>query len=439
MTSILVRTPQVTPLNVPTIHRLANGMTVIAEQMPVDAVTLNLWLNVGSIVESDDINGMAHFLEHMIFKGTEQLASGEFEYRIEERGAVTNAATSHDYTHYYITTAPQDFADLAPLQLDVLLNAAIPAEGFERERQVVLEEIRRSDDNARRRTYQHMLDLGFSTLPYRRPVLGPTSVIEQLTSRQMLDFHRHWYQPQQMTAVAVGNLPVEELIHTVERSCEQWTGGTHRSTGSSIGQRSLPERPTFAGEQPFQQIIRQEFVDPTLQQARLMVIWRVPGVVDLEETYALDVLSNILGHGRTARLVQDLREQRGLVSGIGATNITYQHQGLFCVTAQLPVEYVETVEAAMIDHVQRLQTELIPAAELEKVCIQVANQFVFGNETPSDRTNLYGYYYAMTGSLDPVYTYADRVRSLTPQALQAAAQKYLTPNAYGVVVVKPSA
>lgn len=440
MTSILVRTPIVTPLNVPTIHRLANGMTVIAEQMPVDAVTLNLWLNVGSIVESDDINGMAHFLEHMIFKGTEQLASGEFECRIEERGAVTNAATSHDYTHYYITTAPQDFADLAPLQLDVLLNAAIPNDGFERERQVVLEEIRRSDDNARRRTYQHMLDLGFSTLPYRRPVLGPTSVIEQLTSSQMLDFHRHWYQPQHMTAIAVGNLPVEELIRTVERSCEQWSGATERSAGQSIGgSRSIPERPTFVGEQPFQQIVRKEFVDPTLQQARLMVLWRVPGVEELEETYALDVLSNILGHGRTARLVQDLREQRGLVSGIGATNITYQHQGLFCLTAQLPVECLEAVETAMIEHVHRLHTDLIPAAELEKVCIQVANQFVFGNETPSDRTNLYGYYYAMTDSLDPVFTYADRVRSLTPQALQAAAQKYLTPNAYGVVVVKPGA
>lgn len=434
MTSILVRTPQVSPLNFPTIHRLANGMTVIAEQMPVDAVTLNLWLNVGSIVESDAINGMAHFLEHMIFKGTEQLASGEFEYRVEERGAITNAATSHDYTHYYITTAPQDFADLAPLQLDVLLNAAIPTDGFERERQVVLEEIRRSDDNPRRRTYQHMLDLGFSTLPYRRPVLGPTSVIEQLTSSQMLDFHRHWYQPHNMTAVAVGNLPVEDLIRTVERSCEQWMDGVPRSTASN----AIEERPALLGEQPFNQIIRQEFVDPTLQQARLMVLWRVPGVTELEETYALDVLSNILGHGRTARLVQDLREQRGWVSGIGATNLTYQHQGLFCLTSQLPVECVEQVEAAMIEHVQRLQTDLIPAVELEKVCTQVANHFVFGNETPGDRTNLYGYYHAMTGSLDPVFTYADRVRSLTPQALQAAAQKYLTCDAYGVVVVKPS-
>lgn len=96
-------------LNAPTVHTLPNGLTIIAEQLPGSAVNLNLWLNVGSVLEDDSINGMAHFLEHMIFKGTPRLASGAFEKAIEERGAVTNAATSQEYTHYYITTAPKDF------------------------------------------------------------------------------------------------------------------------------------------------------------------------------------------------------------------------------------------------------------------------------------------------------------------------------------------
>jgi predicted Zn-dependent peptidase len=154
MTSTLLKTP---PLNAPTIKTLPNGLTIVAEQMPVEAVNLNVWINVGSAVESDDINGMAHFLEHMVFKGTPRLQSGEFERLIEQRGAVTNAATSHDYTHYYITTAPQDFAQLAPLQLDVVLNASIPDEAFERERSVILEEIRRSEDNPQRRTFRRQL------------------------------------------------------------------------------------------------------------------------------------------------------------------------------------------------------------------------------------------------------------------------------------------
>ncbi len=198
-------------LNTPILHRLANGLTIIAESQPVEAVNLNVWLQVGSALESDQINGMAHFLEHMVFKGTRNLDSGEFERAIESRGAVTNAATSQEYTHYYITTAPQDFAHLAPLQLEVVLEALIPDEAFERERQVILEEIRRSQDNPRRRTFYRTMETCFQVLPYRRPVLGPMAVIENLTAQQMRDFHRTWYRPEWMTVAVVGNLPVERV------------------------------------------------------------------------------------------------------------------------------------------------------------------------------------------------------------------------------------
>jgi predicted Zn-dependent peptidase len=419
-------------LNDPVIHQLANGLTIIAEQIPVNAVNLNLWLNVGSAVESDAINGMAHFLEHMIFKGTQRLQSGEFEAQIEARGATANATTSQDYTHYYITTAPQDFADLAPLQLDVLLNPAIPDDSFERERYVVLEEIRRSEDNPRRRSYQHLADLGFDKLPYRRPVLGPIPVIEQLQPQQMRDFHRGWYHPDSMVAVAVGNLPVEQLIATVEKSCFNCMSDRHDEAYPRHQRQSLEQ------ETAFSHIVRSEQLDPSLQQARLMLLWRVPGLLNSQETYALDVLANILSHGRTARLVQDLREQRHLVNGIGASNMTYQHQGLFCLSANLVSENLPTVEQAILEHIDRLQNELVPVADLEKVVTQVANHFIFNNETPSARANLYGYYYALMGDLAPAFSYTEQIRALTPQDLQAAAQKYLSIDAYGAVTIRPA-
>ena len=205
----------------PTIRRLPNGLTVIAESMPLDVVNLSLWLRVGSAVESDAINGMAHFLEHMIFKGTPQLRCGEFERRVEDRGAFTNAATSQDYTKYFVTTAPQDFATLAPLQIQMVMAPRLSDDDFERERPVILEEIRRADDNPRRRAYGHTMQLAFDPLPYRRPVLGLAAVVEGLTAAQMCEFHSTWYQPQNMTAVAVGNLPVEALIATVAEGFEQ--------------------------------------------------------------------------------------------------------------------------------------------------------------------------------------------------------------------------
>ncbi|MBD2069242.1 insulinase family protein [Leptolyngbya sp. FACHB-671] len=432
MTQALFQSAAVPRLNAPTLHRLPNGLTIVAERMPVEAVNLSLWLGIGSAVEPDSINGMAHFLEHMIFKGTAHLESGEFERLIEQRGAVTNAATSQDYTHYYITTAPKDFAELAPLQVEVVMNAAIPDEAFERERFVILEEIRRANDNPRRRTFYRSMDLGFERLPYRRPVLGPTAVVEQLTPQQMRDFHSTWYQPQSITAVAVGNLPVEELIQTVAESFAK------AETRSELASDHLPTLPNTTPESAFSTIQRQEYVDSSLQQARLVMVWRVPGTVNLQETYALDILASVLGQGRTARLFRDLREERKLVTNISVSNMTYTQQGLFYISAQLPVENLETVEQAIAQHIRTVQTEPINESEIARIRTLVANRYVFANETPGDRAGLYGYYQSVVGDLTPAFNYPARIQVINAAELQTAAQQYLSPDAYGVMTIKPA-
>ncbi|NJO40373.1 MAG: insulinase family protein [Cyanobacteria bacterium CRU_2_1] len=421
-------------LNAPTLHRLANGLTIVAEQMPIEAVNLSLWTGIGSAIETDDINGIAHFLEHMIFKGTARLQSGEFEQQIEQRGAVTNAATSQDYTHYYITTAPQDFASLAPLQIEVVLNAAIPDYAFERERLVVLEEIRRSEDNPRRRTFCRSMEAAFDRLPYRRSVLGPASVIEQLKPQQMRDFHATWYRPQSITASVVGNLPVEQLIDIVANGFATAQSTPYQSTTSYS-----PELPDCSPEAPFTTIDRHDYSDSSLQQARLVMMWRVPGTADLSQTYALDILSSILGGGRTARLVRELREERGLVTNIAVSNMTYMRQGLFYISAQLPIENLTVTEEAIAHHIHSLQTEPITDAEIGRVRTLVANRYIFGNETPGDRASLYGYYQAVLGDLTLALDYPTRIQSLDQADLQAAAKQYLSPEAYKVVVLKPLA
>lgn len=461
MTSGLIDTVSLPRLNAPTLRRLPNGLTVIAEQMPTEAVNLSLWLNVGSATEADEINGMAHFLEHMIFKGTASLTSGEFERLIEQRGAVTNAATSQDYTHYYITTAPKDFAALAPLQIEVVLNAAIHDEAFERERPVILEEIRRAKDSPSRRMLYRSMDLAFEKLPYRRHVLGSEAVIENLTPQQMRDFHRTWYRPSSMTAVAVGNLPVEELIETVARgfdnACPKSVSQTSSSEPWPVREETASVIPmsfnressaSYASpsyqyqqmqEHPFEGITRKEYVDDKLQQARLVMMWRVPGVTQIEETYALDVLASIVGQGRTSRLVRSLREEQRLVSSISASNMTFAQQGIFYVSAQLPEENLEHVEVAIANHIRQFHQHPVMPHEISRVQTLVANRFIFGSETPSNRAGLYGYYQTIAGDLNTAIHYPDRIRSIQAAHLQAAAHQYLSPEAYGAIVIRPAA
>ncbi len=426
MSSTLLEFPR---LNAPKLRHLPNGLTIVAEQMPVEAVNLNLWVNVGSIAESDAINGMAHFLEHMIFKGTRQLASGEFERRIEERGAVTNAATSQDYTHYYVTAAPQDFAKLAPLQVDVVMNARIPDDAFERERLVVLEEIRRSEDNPQRRNFARSMETAFEKLPYRRPVLGPEAVISQLKVEQMRSFHAQQYQPKSITAVAVGNLPEEELIDII---AESFANVETRDIGNIETQDIASLQP----ESAFTEIVRKECVDESLQQARLIMMWRVPGLMQLSQTYALDVLSAILGHGRTSRLWNDLREKRELVNYISVSNMTNQLQGTFYIAAHCEVENLAAVEEAIVEHIRKIQTQ-IEQSEISRVRKRVANKFIFANERPSDRANLYGYYQTLVGDLEPAFDFPYHIQAQDADTLMQAAKTYLSADAYGVVVMKP--
>ena len=321
------------------------------------------------------------------------------------------------------------------MQIDVVTNPTIPDDAFERERLVVLEEIRRSEDNPRRRSFRRAMELAHEKLPYRRPVLGPESIISQLKPQQMRDFHAHWYQPDTITAVAVGNLPEEKLIDILKQGFEKVF---NREQKQPSQEKKYCSGSKINCEKPFTKVVRQEFVDEKLQQARLMMLWRVPGLKDLELTFALDVLAGVLGQGLTSRLVRDLREEQGLVSHISASNMTSKWQGIFYISAHCPVENLPLVEAAIVKHITRLNQENIKESEIARVRKRVANRFIFANEKPSDRAGLYGYYQTLLDNLEVAFDYPNYIQAQEADDLIVAAQKYLSPEAYGVISLKPA-
>ena len=148
--------------------------------------------------------------------------------------------------------------------------------------------------------------------------------------------------------------------------------------------------------------------------------------------------ASILSQGRTSRLIDDLLERRQLVNGISASNMTFGNQGVFYISAQVALAELKTVESAIMEHVQRLHDEPVTAAELRRVQTQVANRYVFGSETPSDRAGLYGYYQAMTGDIHHALNYPECIRQVTEESVRAAVRRYLPLDAYGVVTLKPS-
>jgi zinc protease len=198
-------------------HRLSNGLGVIVHPIPIaDSVTVDVWVRTGGRHEPPEWLGLSHFLEHMVFKGSERLAPGELDWAVEGRGGVTNAATGQDYTHYYITVAAADLADTLPYLAEVVLRAGIPDPEFERERQVVLEEIRRAADNPDYTAYQLLMQTAYGEHPYGRPVLGTPESLMQLTPEVMRAYHRAWYRPESMTVVVTGGIDPERALALVE-------------------------------------------------------------------------------------------------------------------------------------------------------------------------------------------------------------------------------
>lgn len=406
----------------PICHQTPQGLTIIAERMPVDVVNFSLWIQAGSAAEPDQHNGMAHFLEHMVFKGTPRLAPGDFERLVEQRGGVMNAATSQDYTCFYSTVAPQDFAAVAPAQIDLVLNAQIPEAEFERERQVVLEEILRAQDNPRQRVFAQTMAIAFEQLPYRRPVLGSSAIVQGLTAGQMKTHHALHYQPRKMTAVVVGNLPEAALIESVVNSFEQYGD----QPPLELPLESPLESPKIFTEPRIQHPEPQVIYDSKLTQARLFVLWHVPGLQRLLDTYEFDLIARILARGRNSRLVQDLRETQGLVSSISASNYTQFQQGLFWIAAHLPPDNIAPVKAAICEHIQRLQTSEVALELLQNIQRQIANQFIFDNETPASRAGLYGFHQAIAADLRAGLNYPQQIKTITPEQLRTAATAYLS-------------
>ena len=199
-----------------TVHKLDNGQTVIVqEEHSNPIVTIDTWVKTGSIDEDDNNSGVSHFLEHLFFKGTKAHPAGEFDKLLESKGAVINAATSKDYTHYYILL-PSKFFDMAlELHADMLLNPQIPRKELEKERKVVLEEIAKNENEPDRQLYENLNSLMYTSHPYKRKVIGNSKVIETIRREEILDYYNTHYAPSNMVTVIVGDVDTKQVLEKI--------------------------------------------------------------------------------------------------------------------------------------------------------------------------------------------------------------------------------
>lgn len=426
--TVIVQNPPLTSTTLPfpaTINTLENGLTVVHQHMPATPVVVaDVWVNAGAALEPLEWTGMAHFLEHMVFKGTERLLPGMFDYAIETQGGFSNAATSHDYAHFYMALAAEALPTALPYLADLVLHAAIPADEFVRERQVVLEEIRQAQDDPDWIGFQAMSEQVFPNHAYGRPVLGTEEILSQRSPEEMRCFHQAHYQPQNMTVVVTGGVPLEPTLEMVRHAF-----------------RAFPSPPPCLAAhigriEPWWGVRRQVLEIPRLEYARLVMSWLGPGVDDLDAACGMDILSALLAEGRSARLVRELREERQWVLDIASSFSLQRDCSLFTLQVWLEPDKVDAVEALICDRLSALASCQVSPAELERAKRLLINDFAFSTETPGQLAGLYGYYSVVASAADS-YSYPARIRAYTPASLSALAKEFLSANAYASTVLLP--
>ncbi len=419
----------VTTLKPPTLpvttHTLPHGLTLVHHYMPATpVVVVDVWVGAGAGVEPPQWSGIAHFLEHMVFKGNDQLMPGVFDQVVENRGGASNAATSYDYAHYYMTLAADDLPETLPFLAELVLRAGIPADEFVRERQVVLEELRQAQDDPDWVGHQALCAQVYEEHPYGRSILGTEAQLMALSPEDMRRFHQAHYQPGNMTVVVAGGISLEPTLALINH--------TFRAFPTPAPCPKTDRIPV----NPWRGVRRQTLRLPRLEQPRLMMAWLGPGVDNLADACAMDLLSSLLAEGRTSRLVRELREERQWVRDIYSSFSLQREASLFTFQVWLEADRLEAVEGLICDRLAQMGRSPIPPAELARAKRLLCNDFAFSTETPGQLSGLYGYYQTIATTADS-YRYVSRVEAHTSESVAAAARRWLSPENYAVTLLLP--
>lgn len=404
------------------LERLDNGLPVIVKSVPNKVVTIDCWVNTGSANENEDMNGISHFLEHMMFKGTPKYGPGELDKAIMNVGGVWNAGTSKDFTHYHVTVAAPFFDTALDAISDMMQNSLIDAGEFEREKQVILEEYRRKQDSPIGVLFDELYDAHFNRSPYKLSVLGSFESISSLDRDAMYDYYQRYYAPQNMVVIVVGDISPANVVSKIRDAFEKF---------------DRPFEPLDAGER------QTEFATNRIQRLKkdvneLYAGFAFPGppISQAEEVFALDLASTILGEGRSSRLYQRLKEEKRLVNSVSCGFPTHRYESVFYIFATASEPRMEPVQKEMQQILQELAETPPPAEELAKAKQVITNDFHYHNETNTGQTGTIGYYYTLTASTDFLEQYVDRIRAVTADEVSSVVRRYLTaePN---LVLIEP--
>ncbi len=410
----LVGTPSQARVFNPETFTLKNGMqVVVVPNHRVPVVTHMVWYRVGSADEAANESGIAHFLEHLMFKGTKKRRNGEFSEIVARNGGRENAFTSTDYTAYHQTIAVDRLEMVMEMEADRMTNLVITADQVEPERQVVLEERRsRIENEPGSILSEHLNATLFMSHPYRNPVIGWKHDIEGLDIDRILAFYKRWYAPNNAILVVAGDITAEKL----KPLAEKYYGVIPRQP------ETLRQR---AKEPPQQAERRVTLRDKRVQQPSWQRVYLAPGVQwgDSEQADPLELLSNIIGSGASSRFYRSLViEQKLAVSAGVHYSGDNRGPGRFIIFASpRPGVDIDTLEAAVVKQIETVKQQGVSKDELERAKTRMLAEAIYARDSLSGGARVIGSALATGQTIDDVENWPDRISAISLDAVNDAA------------------
>ncbi len=404
---------------------LANGLRVLLlEDHRSPIISVQVWYRVGSRNEARGATGIAHFLEHMMFKGTPKHGPRQFARLVEQNGGQDNAFTAQDLTSYFVNIAAEKIDLVLDLEADRMRNLLLDPKEIESEREVVIEERRtRTEDDPEGFLGEEVSSIAFKAHPYGFPIIGWMEDLKRVTPAEIRAFYRTYYVPNNAILVAAGDFKAPLVLEKVKR----WFGGIPRGS----------EPPPVLALEPPQNGERRVVVSKQAQLPIVYLAWHVPNQKS-DDAPALEVLSTVLSGGRASRLYRHLVYERQLALEAGGD---YPYFSLdpslfwFWATA-MPGQTPDTLEKELLAEMERLKSEPVTDEELERAKNQIEAEFVFQQDSVYRRASLLARFETI-GGYRLLDAYVPRIRAITAADLQRIARAYFPADRRNVGILLP--
>ena len=400
--------------------KLKNGLTIIAEEIPYfKSISMGIWFRAGIKTEENYIDGVSHFIEHMMFKGTKNRTSKQLVAEIENLGGVINAFTGRECTCYYVRLLDEHLNIGIDILSDMILNSKFDEKDIEREKSVIIEELKMYEDSPEDLTYDILLEKVYNNKGIGKNILGSKESIKSMNRDAILDYFEKFYVPENTVLSICGNFDFEETVKLIEDKFENWHG----------------EKPDYN--------LQNEIFNPCIvkkdrdyEQTNLAICFECENIgSSSNDVYAIDIINNVLGGSSTSRLFQRIREDEGLVYSIYSEQEFYREKGELGIYASMSTENLEDVYRLVKEEIISLNENGITEEELKNSKEQLKGEFMLGMESTESRMNAIGKYMLITGKVETLEDVIEGLNSITMEDINRVIKDVLDIDKMGVCVV----